>query len=82
MMSPMIVRLTDGTEDEYDVVSGHRRLHAAQKAGITEVPAFCAVCKMKLEALKHQGKSTDLTDKVQSEVYYPENWFSLRGDRK
>ena len=40
IMSPLIVRPMDGTENEYEVVSGHRRLHAAQKAGITEVPAL------------------------------------------
>ena len=26
--------------DEYEVISGHRRLHACQKAGIETVPAF------------------------------------------
>ena len=39
VLSPLIVRPIEYT-DEYEVVSGHRRLHAAQKAGITEVPAF------------------------------------------
>ena len=39
ILSPLIVRPIEDT-DEYEVVSGHRRLHAAQKAGITEVPAL------------------------------------------
>lgn len=39
VLSPLIVRPIENTE-EYEVVSGHRRLHAAQKAGITEVPAL------------------------------------------
>ncbi len=39
VLSPLIVRLIENTE-EYEVISGHRRLHAAQKAGITEVPAL------------------------------------------
>ena len=39
VLSPLIVRPIENTE-EYEVISGHRRLHAAQKAGITEVPAF------------------------------------------
>ena len=39
ILSPLIVRPIEST-DEYEVISGHRRLHAAQKAGITEVPAF------------------------------------------
>ena len=38
ILSPLIVRPIDNT-DEYEVISGHRRLHAAVKAGITEVPA-------------------------------------------
>ena len=39
LLSPLIVRPIENT-DEYEVISGHRRLHAAQKAGITEVPAL------------------------------------------
>ena len=39
ILSPLIVRPIENT-DEYEVISGHRRLHAAIKAGITEVPAL------------------------------------------
>ena len=39
VLSPLIVRPVENT-DEYEVISGHRRLHAAQKAGILEVPAL------------------------------------------
>lgn len=88
VLSPLIVRPIENTE-EYEVVSGHRRLHAAQKAGITEVHALiyaldrdsAAIAvvdsnlhrehilpsekafayKLKMEALSHQGKRTDLT---------------------
>lgn len=88
ILSPLIVRPIEDT-DEYEVVSGHRRLHAAQKAGITEIPALiyaldrdaAAIAvvdsnlhrehilpsekafayKLKMEALSHQGKRTDLT---------------------
>ena len=88
VLSPLIVRPIENTE-EYEVISGHRRLHAAQKAGITEVPvliyaldrdtAAIAVVdsnlhrehilpsekafayKLKMEALSHQGKRTELT---------------------
>lgn len=88
ILSPLIVRPIENT-DEYEVISGHRRLHAAQKAGITEVPALiyaldrdaAAIAvvdsnlhrehilpsekafayKLKMEALSHQGKRTDLT---------------------
>ena len=42
ILSPLIVRPIENT-DEYEVISGHRRLHAAQKAGITEVPALIYV---------------------------------------
>ena len=88
ILSPLIVRAIEST-DEYEVISGHRRLHAAIKAGLSEVPALIypldrseamvAVVdsnlhrekllpsekafsyKMKMEAMKHQGKRTDLT---------------------
>lgn len=39
IFSSIIVRPIENT-DEYEVISGHRRLHASVKAGITEVPAL------------------------------------------
>lgn len=39
IMSPLIVRPIEGRPDEYELISGHRRLHAAQLAGLTDVPA-------------------------------------------
>lgn len=88
ILSPIHIRPIENT-DEYEVISGHRRLHAAVKAGIKEVPAFIFAVsrdeaaimlvdsnlhrehilpserafayKLKSEALKHQGKRTDLT---------------------
>ena len=40
IMTPLIVRPLEGTTDEYEIISGHRRFRAAQKAELTEVPAF------------------------------------------
>lgn len=88
-MSPLIVRPVEGTKDQYEIISGHRRFRAAQKAGLSEVPAFIRAVsrdeatimlvdsnlhrehilpsekafayKMKAEALKHQGRRSDLT---------------------
>ena len=40
ILSPLIVRSLEGSADEYEIVSGHRRFRAAQKAGLEEVPAF------------------------------------------
>lgn len=87
--TPLIVRPMENTENEYEVVSGHRRLHAARLASLTEIPALiypldrnsAAIAvvdsnlhrehllpsekafayRMKLEALKAQGKRSDLT---------------------
>ena len=88
VLSPVLLRPVENT-DEYEVISGHRRLHATVKAGLKEVPAFIYAVtrdeaaimlvdsnlhrqhilpserafayKLKLDALKHQGKRTDLT---------------------
>ena len=38
VMTPLIVRPLEGTRDEYEIISGHRRFHAAQKACLTELP--------------------------------------------
>ena len=40
ILTPLVVRPVDGNEKEYEVISGHRRLHACKKAGITTVPAL------------------------------------------
>lgn len=40
ILSPLIVRPIENTAAEYEVISGHRRLRAAEKAGMKEVPAF------------------------------------------
>ena len=39
ILTPIIIRPIEST-DEYEVISGHRRLHATVKAGMKEVPAF------------------------------------------
>ena len=39
ILSPLIVRSLENT-DEYEIISGHRRLYAAQKAGLEKVPAL------------------------------------------
>lgn len=43
IMTPLIVRPLEGTTDEYEIISGHRRFRATQKAGLAEVPAFIRV---------------------------------------
>ena len=40
IVSPVIVRPFENTADEYEIISGHRRVMASRKAGITEVPAL------------------------------------------
>lgn len=40
ILSPLIVRPKENTEDEYEIISGHRRFRAAVKAGMKEVPAL------------------------------------------
>ena len=40
VVSPIIVRPLENTTDEYEIISGHRRVKASRKAGITEIPAL------------------------------------------
>ena len=40
VVSPIIVRPLENATDEYEIISGHRRVMASRKAGITEVPAL------------------------------------------
>ena len=40
LLAPVLVRPLENTTEEYEIISGHRRIMASQKAGITEVPAF------------------------------------------
>ena len=90
ILNPLIVRPIEDLENSYEIISGHRRFHAAQKLGIKKVP--CTVhfvdrdtatvmmvdsnyqrtellpsekawaYKMKMDALKRQGKRTDLQE--------------------
>jgi len=39
ILEPITVRPLENA-DNYEIISGHRRYHAAKKAGLTEVPAF------------------------------------------
>lgn len=40
VLTPILVRERDHDPYEYDIIAGHRRVHAARKAGLTSVPAF------------------------------------------
>ena len=40
VISPIAVRPLENTNDEYEIISGHRRLRASVKAGLETVPAF------------------------------------------
>lgn len=87
VLTPLIARPLEA--GGYEIISGHRRTHAAELAGLTEVPVLVRqmdddaatvlmvdsnlqrenilpserayAYKMKLEAMKHQGKRSDLT---------------------
>ena len=40
VVAPIIVRPLENTTEEYEIISGHRRVMASRKAGISEVPAL------------------------------------------
>ena len=93
VLNPIMVRPLD--TGEYEVISGHRRLHACKKAGIEMIPAFiysmdrneavvamvdrnlhrekllpsekAFAYKMKMDAMKHQGSSSQLGTKQRTD---------------
>ena len=42
MLNRVIVRPIENNTEEYEIISGHRRVMASRKAGITEIPALIA----------------------------------------
>lgn len=54
ILSPVVVRPIEDTED-YEIISGHRRIFAAKKAGLTEVPAL-------IYAINHEEAIIALVD--------------------
>lgn len=40
ILSPVIVRMAKGAHGKFEVISGHRRIHAAKKAGLSSIPAI------------------------------------------
>ncbi len=40
ILSPIMVRPLEDKENEYEIISGHRRVMACRKAGITKIPAL------------------------------------------
>ena len=95
LLNRIIVRPLENTTDEYEIISGHRRVHAAELLGIKEVPAVVyfidrneanvlmvdsncqrdsvspvekgKAYRMKLEAIKHQGTSSQVETKLRSD---------------
>lgn len=101
VLNPAIIR--PAPEGGYEMVAGHRRLHAADLAGLKTIPAIvrnldddeavilmvdsnlqretispmerAQAYKMKLEALKHQGKKQELqTDSTSPQVGEKSSW--------
>lgn len=101
ILNPAIIR--PDPEGGYEMVAGHRRLHAADLAGLKTIPAIvrnltddeavilmvdsnlqretispmerAQAYKMKLEALKHQGKKVELqADSTSPQVGEKSSW--------
>ncbi len=89
VLTPILVRHKDPKRGEYEIISGHRRVAACKRLGLTDIPARVAYMdrdeaiialvdsnlhrdhilpsekafayKLKMEAMKRQGRRTDLT---------------------
>ncbi len=87
VQSPIVARIKE--DQRYEIISGHRRVHACRRLGLKLIPAIvrdlsrdeaiiamvdanlqrehilpsekAAAYKMKMDAMKRQGKRTDLT---------------------
>ena len=95
LLNRIIVRPIESTDDEYEIISGHRRVHAAELLEMKELPAVvyfigrdeatvlmvdsncqreslspmekAKAYKMKLDAIKHQGTSSQFETKLRSD---------------
>ena len=97
VLTPLIARPTE--DGKYEIISGHRRAHAAESVGLTEVPVIVRdmdddvakilvvdsnlqrenilpserafAYKMKADAMKHQGRRSDLWTEATSDQVGP-----------
>lgn len=96
ILFPVLVR--PGEDGRYEMISGHRRMHAARMVGLRTIPALIREMsddeatvamvdanvqreeilpserayslKMKIDAIKRQGKRTDLTSRTECEKLF------------
>ena len=70
VLTPLVVRPLPN--DEYEVISGHRRLHACKKAGIEMIPAF----------IYSMDRSEAVVAMVDSNLHREKLLPSEKGDRR
>ena len=77
IVSPIIVRPLENTTDEYEIISGHRRVMASRKAGITDVPALVV-------SLDRDAAAIVLVDSNlhREHILHPEKAFAYKMETK